>query len=130
MGRGRRIKPKKTSGIKEDKEAIKAFEAKLSVEQSNIDKKIANGELKPPKSKRKKASPKKKRPRNKATRPNKSQEEINADVLKTKPRKRNRETVATANPVKPINDGPIEPALKRLEKEEAWDYNKPDWENT
>ena len=130
MGRGRRIKPKKTLGIKEDKEAIKAFEAKLSLEQSNIDKKIANGELKPPKSKRKKASPKKKRPRNKATRPNKSQEEINADVLKTKPRKRNRETVATANPVKPINDGSIAPALKRLDEEKPLDHKKVDWDST
>ena len=129
MGRGRRIKLKKTPGIKEDKEAVKAFEAKLAAELSDIKKKIAHGELKAPKTPIK--TPKtKKKPRNKATKPNKSQEEINADVLKTKPRKRNRETVATANPVKPINDGSIEPALKRLEKEEAWDYNKPDWENT
>ena len=45
----------------------------------------------------------------------------NADVLKKKLRKPNRETVATANPVKLINDGPIEPTMKRL------DRKKPFW---
>tara|TARA_B100000780_G_C20870821_1_gene346326 strand:+ start:352 stop:576 length:225 start_codon:yes stop_codon:yes gene_type:complete len=72
----------------------------------------------------------KKRPRNKATKPNKSQEEINAGILAKKPRETNRETVETTNPVKPINDGPIETAMKQLDKKEPWDYNKPDWDIT
>jgi hypothetical protein len=72
----------------------------------------------------------KKRPRNKATKPNKSQEEINAGILAKKPRETNRETVETTNPVKPINDGPIDPAMKQLDKKGPWDYNKPDWDIT
>ena len=54
----------------------------------------------------------------------------NADVLKKKPRKTTRDTVASVKLVKPINDGPIYQALKRLDEEEPLDHNKIDWDVT
>ena len=51
----------------------------------------------------------------------------NADVLKKKPR---RDTVASVKLVKQINDGPIEPAMKQLNKKEPFWTKKTDWDIT
>ena len=51
--------------------------------------------------------------------------------LEKKERKPHRDNAITGNQSsKPINDGSIEPALKRLDKEEPLDHKKPDWDVT
>ena len=51
----------------------------------------------------------------------------NADVLKKKPR---RDTVASVKLVKQINDEPIGPAMKKLNKKEPFWTKKTDWDIT
>ena len=116
--------------ITENKAEVEAFERKLASERDEIKQKINNGELKPS-LKLGKEPRKKKRPGNKATRSKKSQEKINAEVLASKTKKANRETVAIANPVKPINSGSVEPIIKKLDRPEddSW-YKKTDWDVT
>ena len=110
--------------IRENKDEVEAYKLKLAAEQlAQTQGAYDRGELKPSK-------PTKNKVKNKSTK-TETQRDRTVANLKKKKKKPLRDITITGNQRrKPINDGPIEPVIKKLDKEEPWDYNKTDWDIT
>ena len=112
--------------IRENKDEVEAYKLKLAAEQlAQTQGAYDRGELKPSK-------PTKNKKKKKSTKTEtETQRDRTIANLKKRERKPHRNNAITGNQSsKPLNDGPIETALKRLDKEDPLDHKKIDWDIT
>ena len=110
--------------VRENRDEVAAYKLKLAAEQlAQTQGAYDRGELKPSK-------PTKNKKKNKSTKTETQRDRTIANLAKKK-KKPHRDNAITGNQSsKPINTGPIDPALKRLDEEEPLDHNKIDWDVT